>query len=269
MPAQLKVLYGKTLILFQLIYRVSSALHCGKQAHLLREEVVQTSRPQDLRKLTGIPERIRQEGFPADHPKLLLEVPLAVEVVADKRLARWHHAVMFEPSAANGVEATLLDVVCNTSECFRVERLEPVVLHGGGRGELVAGKAVHEVDLRGPASSDLTVSTFHHSAKVDPPSAEYGYTARAKLYQCDCPLAEGQRVCPSCTHQCPIAQISAGRSFSVFQTASDCTSSLPSFPRTFHPILRHLCSTSSSSSAVCPSPRMNAFIMSSHALRAF
>lgn len=52
--------------------------------YLLGEEVLDAGEAQNLRKLGSVPKGIGQPRLPAGDPKLLLEIPLPVQVLSDK-----------------------------------------------------------------------------------------------------------------------------------------------------------------------------------------
>lgn len=143
-PAQLKVLYGKTLMLFHPIYNqpIDSKISRSR-THLLGKEIIQSRQPQDLGQLTRISKRIRQPSLSAILSKSRLEIPLSVKVLPDQTLSRGNHTIVLEPCSADIVEPTRLDVLLDSGETFRVELFEPEILLCGGGGELVIWPSVH------------------------------------------------------------------------------------------------------------------------------
>ena len=149
-------------------------------SHLLRHEVIQSSQPQNLRQLTRIPKGIRQESFATVRSESIAKVSLSVQILPHKTLTRWHHAIVLQPRATDIVESPFLDVFLDPGEPLGVERLEPQVLLGRRRGELVVGPTIHQITLRSPTSGDLG-SAPRRSGTL--PSVAFACTAKARRCQ--------------------------------------------------------------------------------------
>jgi hypothetical protein len=115
--------------------------------YLLRKEVFDTRETQDLGKLTGIAKRVGKPCLATAHPKLLLEVALAVEVMTTKTLSRRQYTIVLQPSTPDWVESPGLDLLLDGGEERRVQLLEPGVLLSGRRSEVMFGITSYEIDL--------------------------------------------------------------------------------------------------------------------------
>jgi hypothetical protein len=127
----------------------------GGLDYLLSEEELDACEAQDLRKLRSVPKGIGQPCLSAGDPKLLLEIPLTVQVLSDQCLTAREDTVMLEPASANGNESVRFDSLLDTEEQLWVILLEPEELLCAGRRELVGWITVEQVQLRGPGTSDL------------------------------------------------------------------------------------------------------------------
>ena len=97
----------------------------GSETYLLREEILHPRLSQYLRKLTGVTERIWQPCLFTVLAEPRLEVSLAIQVLPDQTLPARHVRVVLEPSASNGVESVVLDVLFDPVKSVRVEFFEP------------------------------------------------------------------------------------------------------------------------------------------------
>lgn len=124
---------------------------------LLRKEIINPTQSQDLWKLTSIPKRVREPGFAAEGSKSALEVLLPVQILADKRLPRGYHTVVFEPCSTDRSKLAFRNILGDPLEGLRIILLQPDVVLGGRGSELIIREAIHKVTLRAPASSNFLV----------------------------------------------------------------------------------------------------------------
>ena len=101
-------------------------VHTPRQ--LLRQEIFDASRLDDLRDLRTVAECVRQE----EHLDLLAELArgeaLSVEHLSDHGLAAGHVAVELDPRAADDLEAAISDGLLDSRVDLRVALFQPVVL---------------------------------------------------------------------------------------------------------------------------------------------
>ena len=102
---------------------------------LLGEEAADPGAAHDLRELAVVAEHVRVPELAAAAAELALEEPLAVQELADERLARRQVAVRLDPRAADGHPPAGLGVPEDALVEVGAPRADPVVLLGLRAGE--------------------------------------------------------------------------------------------------------------------------------------
>src|ERR687897_910137 len=102
---------------------------------------------QELGQLAAVAERVRAPELAAAEAELLLEEALAVEEVAEQRLAGGEVAIGLDPRAADRDEPTGGDLLPDARPEPGLALADPVVVDGLRAGEAVLGVLVHQPQL--------------------------------------------------------------------------------------------------------------------------
>ena len=124
-------------------------------------KVVDAALLHDLGQGAGVAEHVRQPQDAVVHAELVLEKPLAVDELAHQGLAGGQVAVGFQPHAALGLPASLLDPLLDPLIEGGIALLQEVVQHRLAGHKPVAGELLHELEYGGKAPGHLLTGLGH------------------------------------------------------------------------------------------------------------
>ena len=145
---------------------------------LAGDERVAVRQLQQLRQGGRVAEHVGQPQVPAVDAELLGEVLLAVEELADERLAAGDVHVAFAPGGAFGLPAAGLDELLDLGQQVRGVLLQPLVGLRAGLLEDPVGVLLQQADLRGERADELVV---RHADRPEPAQVDVGVAHRQDL----------------------------------------------------------------------------------------